>query len=337
MKAFLDWKHITFAHPFYFALLLLIPLLIWWQNRGRQNSPVIRLTTLAGLSLRNPGGKAAYRPVMQVLRIIALVMLVICLARPQSTNTTTNNDTDGIDMVMSMDVSGSMLAEDFKPNRIEAAKEVAIKFVDKRPTDRIGLVIFSGESFSMCPITIDHNVLKEQLTQIKTGMMVDGTCLGMGLATAVDRLRNSKSKSKVIILMTDGVNNVSTPISPATALEIVKAYKIKVYTIGVGTHGQAPVPVPTPFGTQKMMMPVDIDEPLLKQIATETGGKYFRATNNTSLQTVYDDIDKLEKTSIEVTSYKHYTELFFPFAIIAIICIALEMLLRYTVFRSITG
>lgn len=338
MKAFLDWKHITFAHPFYFALLLLIPLMIWWQNKGKQSNPVMRLTTLAGLAAaQGMGAKATYRPVMFVLRMIALVMLIISLARPQSTNTTTNNDTEGIDIVLSMDISGSMQAEDFKPNRMEAAKEVAINFVDRRPTDRIGLVIFAGESFSMCPITIDHNVLKEQLTQIRTGMMVDGTCMGMGLATAVDRLRSSKSKSKVIILMTDGVNNVSTPISPQTALEIVKAYKIKVYTVGVGTQGMAPMPVATPNGNQVQMVPVAIDEPLLKQIATETGGKYFRATNNSTLQTVYADIDKLEKTSIEVTSFKHYTELFFPFAMIAIICIALEMLLRYTVFKSITG
>lgn len=335
MKAFLDWKHLTFAHPLYFALLLVVPFMIWWQNRKKQENPALRLTTLQGLARMN-SGRAALRPAMFVLRIIAVVMLIISLARPQSTNTTTNSDTEGIDIVMAMDVSGSMLAEDFRPNRIEAAKQTAIDFVSKRPTDRIGLVIFSGESFTMCPITIDHNVLKEQLAQIKTGMMVDGTCMGMGLATAVDRLRSSKSKSKVIILMTDGVNNVSVPISPATALEIVKAYKIKVYTIGVGSHGQAPIPVQTPMGIQKMMQPVDIDEPLLKQIAGETGGKYFRATSNQSLQSIYEDIDKLEKTNIEVTSFKHYTELFFPFTLIAIICIVLEMVLRYTVFRSIT-
>ena len=336
MKAFLDWKHITFAHPFFFALLLLIPLMIWWHDRGKQISPSLRLTTLIGLSTLNTGNKARFRPILFVLRIIAFIMLIISLARPQSSNTTMNSDTDGIDLVLAMDVSGSMLAEDFKPNRIEAAKEVALDFVTKRQSDRIGLVIFSGESFSMCPITIDHNVLKEQISQIKTGMMIDGTCMGMGLATAADRLRNSKSKSKVIIMMTDGVNNVSVPISPQTALEIVKAYKIKVYTIGVGTHGQAIMPTPTPAGTIKQMQPVEIDEPLLKQIAKETGGKYFRATGNQSLQDIYDDIDKMEKTSAEVSSYKHYAELFYPFTIIAICCIVLEMLLRYTVFKSIT-
>ena len=336
MKAFLDWKHITFAHPFFFALLLLIPAMIWWQTQRRKNSnPTLRLTTIGGLSGVQPGFKARYRPSMFILRIIALVALIICLARPQSTNTTTNNDTEGIDMVLGLDVSGSMLAEDFKPNRIEAAKQVAIDFVDKRPTDRIGLVIFSGESFTMCPITIDHNVLKEQIMHIKSGMIADGTSIGMGLATSVDRLRNSKAKSKVIVLMTDGVNNTGI-IDPNTALEIAKAYKVRVYTIGVGTQGQAIMPTPTPMGTIKQMVPVEIDEPLLKQIAAQTGGKYFRATNNKSLQTIYDDIDKMEKTSVEVTSFKRYAELFFPFAMIAIICLVLEMLLRYTVFRSIT-
>ena len=228
-----------------------------------------------------------------------------------------------------------MVAEDFKPNRIEAAKAVALKFVDQRPTDRIGLVIFSGESFTMCPITIDHNILKEQISQIRNGMIQDGTSIGMGLATAVDRLRFSKGKSKVVILMTDGVNNMGL-IDPTTALEIAKAYKVRVYSIGIGTIGQAIMPVQTPMGVQKQMVPVEIDEPLLRKIATETGGKYFRATGNQSLADVYADIDKLEKTKIDVTSYKHYAELFFPLAMIAVICLALEMLLRYTVFKSIT-
>ena len=336
MKAFLDWKHITFAHPYFFALLLIVAAMVWWQTQRRKNSnPSLRLTSISGLPFSQPGFKARYRPALFVLRVIGLVSLVIALARPQSTNTTTNNDTEGIDMVLGVDVSGSMLAEDFKPNRIEAAKQVAIDFVDKRPNDRIGLVIFSGESFTMCPITIDHNVLKEQIMHVKSGMIVDGTSIGMGLATAVDRVRNSKAKSRVIVLMTDGVNNTGL-IDPVTALEIAKAYKIRVYTIGVGTQGQAIMPMPTPMGTVKQMVAVEIDEPLLKQIAAQTGGKYFRATNNKSLQTIYDDIDKLEKTNIEVTSYKHYAELFFPFALLAIISLVLEMVLRYTFFKSIT-
>ena len=337
MTTFLDWKHLNFAHPYYFGLLLLIPFMIWWQLRSKKaDSPALRLTSLTGLSATAAGARARFRPVLFILRVITLVMLVIALARPQSSNTTENIDSEGIDMVISMDISGSMVAEDFKPNRIEAAKAMALKFVDQRPTDRIGLVVFSGESFTMCPITIDHNILKEQISQIRNGMIQDGTSIGMGLATAVDRLRFSKGKSKVIILTTDGVNNMGL-IDPATALEIAKAYKIRVYSIGIGTMGQAPMPVQTPFGTQKQMVPVEIDEALLRRIATETGGKYFRATGNQALNDIYADIDKMEKTKIDVTSYKHYAELFFPFAMIAVICLALEMLLRYTVFKSITG
>jgi len=336
ITALLDYKHITWAQPWFFALLLLIPFMIWWQVRSKKkDSPVLRLTTLSGIAKIQPTAKVVFRPVLFVLRIAALVFLIIALARPQSTNVTENIDTEGIDIVLSMDVSGSMLAEDFKPNRIEAAKDVALRFVDQRPTDRIGLVIFSAESFTMCPITIDHRVLKDQISQVKNGMITDGTSIGMGLATAVDRLRFSKGKSKVIILMTDGVNNTGL-IDPNTALEIAKAYKIRVYTIGIGTQGEAVIPVQTPMGTQKQMMKVEIDEPLLRKIAGETGGKYFRATNNTTLSNIYNDIDKLEKTKVEISSYKHYAELFFPFAFIAILCLALELLLRYTVFKSIT-
>lgn len=336
MSPYLDWQHLSFAQPLFFGLLLLIPFMIWWQLRGsRRENPTLRLTTLSGIDLAKAGGRARLRPILFVLRIIAILALVIALARPQSSNTTENIDSEGIDMVLAMDVSGSMIAEDFKPNRIEAAKSVALDFVDKRSTDRLGLVIFSGESFSMCPITIDHNVLKEQISQIKNGMLTDGTSIGMGLATAVDRLRHSGGKSKVIILMTDGVNNTGL-IDPLTALEIAKAFKIKVYTIGVGTTGQAMVPVQTPMGVQRQMQEVQIDEPLLRKMAAETGGRYYRATGNKSLDKVYQEIDKLEKTKIDITSYKHYAELFFPFAMAAIICLVLEMLLRYTVFRSIT-
>lgn len=336
MSTFLDWKHLTFAQPVFFLLLLLIPVMIWWQMRGKKDdNPAMRLTTLGGINRDKIGGKAKWRPILFVLRIIALAALSIALARPQSSNTTENIDSEGIDIVLSMDMSGSMLAEDFKPNRIEAARTEALKFVDRRTTDRIGLVIFAGESFTMCPITIDHNVLKEQISQIKNGMITDGTSIGMGLATAVDRLRYAKGKSKVVILMTDGVNNTGR-IDPSTALEIAKAFKIRIYTIGIGTMGQALIPQQTPMGVQKVMMPVEIDEPLLKKMAAETGGKYFRATGNKALEDIYKDIDKLEKTHIDITSYKHYAELFFPFAMLAVICLVLEMLLRYTVFRSIT-
>lgn len=336
MKALLDWKYLSFAHPYFFGLLLLIPLMIWWQVRKKKHdNPALRLTTLSGIGKIKPSWKIRFRSVLFVLRIVTLLALTVALARPQSSNVTESIDSEGIDIVLSIDVSGSMLAEDLHPNRIEAAKKVAMNFVDQRPTDRIGLVIFSGESFTQCPITIDHNVLKEQISQIKSGVLVDGTAIGMGLSTGVDRLRNATGKSRVLILLTDGVNNTGL-IDPSTALEIAKAYKVRVYTIGVGTQGQAPYPVQTPFGMQTQMMPVQIDEALLKKIATETGGNYYRATNNTSLANIYTQINKLEKTRIDISTYKHYAELFFPFALLAIVCLMLELILRYTVFRSIT-
>jgi len=336
IKELFDLEHLSFAQPYFFALFLLIPFMIWWQSRKKKNdNPVMRLTTLSGIQKIKPTAKVRFRPSLFVLRIIALAALTVALARPQSSNTTEDRDTEGIDIVICIDVSGSMLSEDLKPNRIEAAKNAAMKFVDDRPSDRIGLVIFSGESFTMCPITIDHNVLKEQISQVKSGMLPDGTSIGMGLATAVDRLRFSKGKSKVIILLTDGVNNTGL-IDPNTALEIVKAYGIRVYTIGAGTEGEAMIPISTPNGTQRVLEKVEIDEVLLRQIAKETGGKYFRATNSSSLNYIYKEIDNMEKTKVQVSSYKHYSELFFPFALIAVICLLLEMSLRYTVFKSIT-
>jgi Ca-activated chloride channel homolog len=336
MKALLDWKHLSFEHPFFFVLLLLIPFMIWWRSQKRKSdNPAIRLSTLSGIKDIAPSWKVRLLPALFVLRIIALVFITVALARPRSSNTTESIDSEGIDIVLGIDVSGSMLAMDFKPNRIEASKRVAIDFVDKRQSDRIGLVIFSGESFTQCPITIDHNVLKSQISEVSSGMLVDGTAIGMGLATCVDRLRYAKGKSRVIILLTDGVNNTGL-IDPSTALEIAKAYKIRVYTVGVGTRGKAPYPVQTPLGTQTQMMDVQIDEALLQKIAVETGGVYYRATNNNSLSTIYKEIDKLEKTKVEINSYKHYAELFFPFAAIAVVCLSLEALLRYTVFKSIT-
>lgn len=336
MSALLDWKYISFAHPHFFGLLLLIPFMIWWQLRKKKDDqPAMRLTTLSGMAKVKPSWKVRLRPLLFVLRIIAFTALIVALARPQSSNVTESIDSEGIDIVLSIDVSGSMLAEDLRPNRIESAKKVAIDFVEQRPTDRIGLVVFAGESFTQCPITIDHNVLKEQISNIKSGVLVDGTAIGMGLATGVDRLRNATGKSRVLILLTDGVNNTGL-IDPSTALEIAKAYKVRIYTIGVGTQGNAPYPVQTPAGMQKQMMPVQIDEPLMRKIATETGGKYFRATNNKSLAAIYTEINQLEKTRIDISTYKHYAELFFPFALIAIVCLVLEMLFRYTTFRSIT-
>ncbi|MBS1588977.1 MAG: VWA domain-containing protein [Bacteroidetes bacterium] len=332
----MDWKHLSFAYPAFFALFALIPLMIWWRrNRVRRLAPSLRLSNTGSFSVIPPSWRVRYRFLMPLFRVLALCMLIVALARPQSSNVTENIDSEGIDIVLALDVSGSMLAEDLKPNRIEAAKKVAINFVEKRPTDRIGLVIFSGESFTQCPITIDHDVLEEQINSVKSGVLMDGTAIGDGLATAVDRIRRSDGKSKVIILLTDGVNNIGK-VGPELALEVAKAYKVRVYTIGIGTRGMAPYPVQTPMGIQKQMQEVQIDEPLLQKIATETGGKYYRATDNASLKNIYNDIDKLEKTKVEISSYKHYAELFFPFACLAIVFLGLEMLLRYTVFKSIT-
>lgn len=336
MNALSYWKGLSFAHPWMFLLLLAIPLLLWWQYRKRNTQPALRVTTLAGIQNVKPSTRVRMRPLLTVLRVLSLVFLTIALARPQSSNINETIDSDGIDIMLSIDVSGSMLAEDLKPNRIEAAKKVALDFIDSRPTDRIGLVIFSGESFTQCPITIDHDVLKTQLSAIRSGLLVDGTAIGEGLATAVDRIRTSNGKSRIIILLTDGVNNQGK-IGPELALEIAKAYKIRVYTIGVGTRGEALYPMPTPNGIIKQMVPVEIDEALLQKISGETGGRYFRATNNASLQSIYKEIDKLEKTKVEISSFKQYAELFFPFAMAAIVCLLLEAVLRYTYFRSLTA
>lgn len=333
--SFLDRYHIILAHPYFLLLLLLLPLLLWYfYYQDKKRATVFRISTTEGIRKVKPSWKVRWRPLLNVLRSIAFVMLVIALARPQKTNVSETIDSEGIDIVLSMDISGSMLAEDFKPNRLDAAKDNALKFIDARPTDRIGLVIFSGESFTQCPITIDHNVLKDQLMQVESGRLQDGTAIGDGLATAVDRLRDARGKSRIVILLTDGVNNVGK-IGPELALEIAKAYKVRVYTIGIGSEGEALSPVQTPFGERKQMVPVQIDETLLKKIAKETGGKYYRATGNSKLENIYKEIDKLEKTSIEVNAYKHYGELFFWFAFAGLAALVLEITLQYTLFRRL--
>ena len=332
---FLDFRHITFAHPQYFILLLLIPLFIYWLRKNKNNKPAFTISSLKGFQNSSVSIIQKWAPVLNALRILSVFFLIIALARPQNSNVNETVNSEGLDIVMSMDVSGSMLAEDFKPNRIEAAKKVANEFVLNRPTDRIGLVIFSGESFTQCPLTTDQNILREQLNSIRSGLLEDGTAIGMGLATAVERLRNSKAKSKIIILLTDGVNNAGL-IDPITALEIAKTYKIRVYTIGVGTEGTAPYPAQDAFGNMVMQqMPVQIDEALMQKISTETGGKYYRAKDNNSLSKVYKDIDQLEKTKIEINSFKHYAELFFPYALIGLMSLFLEIALRFTLFRRV--
>jgi Ca-activated chloride channel family protein len=332
---YLDFRHITFAHPQYFILLLLIPIFIFWLRKNKNNKPSFTISSLKGLQNSPVSTIQKWAPVLNLLRILSMLFLIIALARPQSSNINETVNSEGLDIVLSMDISGSMLAEDFKPNRIEAAKKVANEFIQNRPTDRIGLVIFSGESFTQCPLTTDHNILREQLNSIRSGLLEDGTAIGMGLATAVERLRNSKAKSKIIILLTDGVNNAGL-IDPITALEIAKAYKIRVYTIGVGTEGTAPYPTQDAFGNMVMQqMPVQIDEGLMQKISKETGGKYYRAKDNNSLSKVYKDIDQLEKTKIEINSFKRYAELFFPYALFGLMCLFLEIIFRFTVFRRV--
>jgi Ca-activated chloride channel homolog len=329
-----DWyQHIYFAQPAFFWLLVLIPLLIWWEmKRANQAQATVMVSTVRAFQ-GTRSWKSVLRPVLFVLRLLTFVCLVIALARPQTRNDEQLVNGEGIDIVLCLDISGSMLAQDFTPNRMEAAKNVASEFIDNRPTDRIGLVIFSGEAFTMCPLTTDRNVLKTQLYNVQSGLLEDGTAIGSGLATGVDRLRNSPSKSKVIILLTDGENNGGL-IDPNTAKEIAKSVGIRVYTIGMGTEGFAPVPVQTPAGVVMQREKVNIDEKLLNQIATETGGRYYRATDNESLKNIYSQIDKLEKSKIEVTSIRRYTEQYFPFALAAAIFLLIELLLRWTILRK---
>jgi Ca-activated chloride channel family protein len=266
----------------------------------------------------------------------ALALLIVALARPQSSSTNSTSNIEGIDIVMAMDVSGSMLARDLKPDRLTAAKQVASDFVKDRPGDRMGLVIFSGETFTQVPLTTDHGVMLNMLAEMKNGLIDDGTAIGDGLATAISRLKDSEAVSKVVILLTDGMNNAGS-VDPYTAAEIAKLYGIRVYTIGVGTYGTAPYPVQDFFGrTVMQQIKVEIDERLLTTIATSTGGKYFRANNNKKLDEIYQEIDKLERSKIEVTEFRRLHEEFYPLVAWAIVLLLLEFLLRKTIFRTLT-
>ena len=329
-----DWyQHIYFSQPAFFGLFALIPLLIWWQIKRADNGQATVMVSSIRAFRGTRSWKNFLRPVLFVFRILTLCCLIIALARPQTRNDEQLVNGEGIDIVLCLDISGSMLAQDFTPNRMEAAKNVASEFIDNRPTDRIGLVIFSGEAFTMCPLTTDRNVLKTQLFNVQSGLLEDGTAIGSGLATGVDRLRNSPSKSKVIILLTDGENNGGL-IDPNTAKEIAKSVGVRVYTVGMGTEGFAPVPIQTPSGVIMQREKVNIDEKLLTQIANETGGHYYRAKDNESLKNIYGEIDRLEKSKVEVSSIRRYTEQYFPFALAAAILLILELLLRWTVLRK---
>ncbi len=329
------FSNVQFANPEFFWLLLLLPLLVFWRWKVISKKKVnLQLSTDVGFSNYQKTFRQKLGWVPFASRLLAVALMVIALARPQSSSQAQEVTTEGISIVLAMDISGSMLAEDFKPNRIEAAKDVALDFIDERPNDLIGLVIFSGESFTQCPITSDHAVVKNLMKDIKSGMLVDGTAIGEGLATAVSRLKDAKTKSKVVILLTDGVNNAGS-IAPLTAGEIAKTYGIRVYTIGVGTKGMAPYPFKTPFGIQYQNMEVQIDEAVMKQISDATDGRYFRATGNSKLKEVYKEIDKLEKTKIEVTEFRRHSEEYFPYAVAACLFLLLEIILRYTWLRTL--
>lgn len=331
------FSDIEFAYKYFFWLMLVLPLMLFsYLWRYKNSSGEMRISTLSFFSGVKTSLKEYLRHSLFALRLITLAALITALARPQASTSWQNVTTEGIDIILSMDVSGSMLAEDFKPNRLEASKAVALDFISGRPNDRMGLVLFSGESFTQCPITTDHAVLKNLFKDVKNGMITDGTAIGMGLANAVNRLKDSEAKSKVVILLTDGENNRGE-IPPMTAAEIAKAFGVRVYTVGVGTRGQAPFPFRSPFGgIVYQNVEVKIDEPLLTQIADMTGGKYFRATDNKKLKAIYQEIDKLEKSKIEVQEFRKKNEMFLPWVLAAGLLLLLEFILKNTVFRSIT-
>lgn len=327
------FNNIAFGQPWLLLLFLLIPLLIYWKfSKGKKQVAALGISSIKGLS-DSRSWKNTVQQFPFIFRMLALSCIIVALARPQTKYDETQTEGEGIDIVLCIDVSGSMTSQDFTPNRMEAAKKVAEDFVNNRPNDRIGVVIFAGESFTQCPLTTDHAVLISQISQIRNGLLEDGTALGSGLATGVDRLRSSKAKSKVIILLTDGVNNGGL-IDPNTATEIAKAFHIKVYTIGVGTNGYAPTPVSTPLGIVMQNQKVSIDEKLLQNIAAQTGGKYFRATDNTSLENIYKEIDNMEKSKVEVTTFHRYSEKFYPFIFAAMALLLIEIILRYTLFKK---
>lgn len=328
-------SNLTFANPgLLYLLLLLIPLIGWyiWREKGAFAS--IQVSSTRSLEGEKITIRHLLRHLIFGLRLLVIALVIIVLARPQSTNRWQNVTTEGIDIILALDISGSMLAQDLRPNRLEASKDVAIEFISGRATDRMGLVVYAGESFTQCPLTSDHAVLINLFKGIESGMIEDGTAIGMGLANAVNRLKDSKAKSKVIILLTDGVNNRGA-IAPLTAAEIAKTFGIRVYTIGVGTMGMAPAPVQTPFGTRVQNVKVEIDEETLQQIAAATDGQYFRATNNDKLRGIYREIDQLEKSKIDVKEYSKKEEEFMRFGLLATGLFLLEILIRYLFFRNI--
>ena len=318
-----------FEYP-YLLWLLAVPVLLvarylWVEFKDRR--PHLRVSSLDAWKAGGSTWLAWLRHVPFVLRIAALSLIIVAIARPRSSTQVEKVDTEGIDIVFAMDVSTSMLARDFQPDRLSAAKDIAIEFIAQRPSDRMGIVVFAGESYTQCPLTTDRATLINLMKEVQTDLIEDGTAIGNGLATAVARMKDSDAKSRVIILLTDGVNNMGE-IDPGMAAEIAKTYGIRVYTIGVGANGEAPYPVQTPWGIELRNIPVEIDEPLLKGIADATGGRYFRATDNTKLSEIYAEIGQMEKTRTTVDSFPVYKDLFKNYALAALLCLLLELLLR---------
>ena len=329
-----------FASKEYFILLiLLIPYILWYFLYRKKSEPTMQMSDTFAYRYAPKSWRMRLVNLPMILRCIAFTLIVIVMARPQTHNSWDNKQVDGIDIMMALDVSTSMLAEDLKPNRIEAAKNVASEFIADRPNDNIGLTIFAGEAFTQCPMTTDHSSLINLLQSVRTdiaarGLISDGTAVGMGLANAVSRLKNSKSKSKVVILLTDGSNNMGD-ISPMTSAQIARSLGIRVYTIGLGTNKVAPYPMPVAGGVQYVNIPVEIDTKTLSDIAAVTEGNFYRATNNRESKQIYKDIDKLEKTKMDVKTYSKRYEAYQPFAIAALLVLLFELILRTTVLRRI--
>ena len=326
----------VFANPTYlYSLLLLTPLIGWYIYKLSKSQASMQVSSSEVFQLPEARSWKIYlRHVPFLLRMVLIALLIVVLARPQSTNSWQNSSTEGIDIMLAMDISSSMLAQDLKPNRLEAAKDVAASFINGRQNDNIGLVVFAAESFTQCPLTTDHTVLLNLFKDIQPGIIQDGTSIGLGLANAVSRIKDSQAKSKVIILLTDGVNNAGE-IAPVTASEIAKTFGVRVYTIGGGTQGEAPYPFQTAFGIQYQNVPVEIDEPTLKQIAATTGGQYFRATDNASLKAIYEEIDQMEKTKISVQEFSKKQEEYMQWALLVLLLLLVEVLLKNTLLRNI--
>lgn len=328
---------LEFASSYFLYGLIIIPLLVvWYIFAGRKNQAYVKFSDTSFFNGMPRSWRIYARHILFVIEMCALALLIIALARPQSSSKSQKINVEGIDIVLTIDLSSSMLAQDLKPDRLEAAKNISADFVKGRPEDRMGLVVFASETFTQVPLTTDHGMLLNMMKDMKCGMLEDGTAIGDGLASSVSRLKDSEAISKVVILLTDGDNNAGS-IDPATAAEMAKLFGIRVYTIGVGTRGTAPYPVQTPFGgIQYQQIPVTINEPLLQQIADETGGKYYRATSNEKLEQIYDEIDQLERSKIEINEFTRVHEEFLPFVLIGLALLLLGFILKNTVFKTLT-